>query len=79
MHVAADVDVRGTLVVDRDIPVEFQSMACEVDIQAEEGTDNRHVQQLVEAAERSCVVLQTSRSGVPVETTVDVESGIAQH
>lgn len=71
--VTADVDVRGTLVVEEDVPVGFQSMECHVDIRAEDGTDPELVGRLVEAAEYSCVNLQTLSSGVPVKTTIDRE------
>ncbi len=72
VEVTADVDVRGTLVIEEDVPVGFQSMECHVDIRAEDGTDPELVEQLIEAAEYSCVNLQTLTSGVPVETTVDM-------
>ena len=71
VDVAADVDVRGTLLVDRTVPVGFQAMRCHVDIEAVEGTDPKLMQKLLAAAEHSCVVLQTLRSGVPVETSFD--------
>lgn len=71
VEVTADVDVRGTLIVDRDVPVGFQSMKCTVDIQPEAGTDRELVNELLNAAEYSCVNLQTLRSGVPVETDVN--------
>lgn len=68
VDVTADVDVRGTLLVDRETPVGFQNMQCRVDIQADEGTDPKLVQRLLAAAEHSCVVMQTLRSGVNIET-----------
>lgn len=71
--VAADVDVRGTLVVDEDVHVGFQSMECQVGLRAEDGTDPELVKTLVEVAEHSCVNLHTLRSGVSVETSVDIE------
>lgn len=71
VHVTADVDVRGTLVVDRNVPVGFQSMQCHVEMKAAEGTEQKLVERLLAAAEHSCVVLQTLRSGVPVETTLN--------
>lgn len=71
VNVTADVDVRGTLLVDRTVPVGFQSMQCHVDVQAAEGTNPQLMQKLLAAAEHSCVVLQTLRSGVPVETSFD--------
>lgn len=68
--VEADVDVRGTLLVDRDVPVGFQVMRCRIELTAEEGTDRALVDRLLAAAEHSCVNLQTLRSGVAVETSL---------
>lgn len=68
VEVTADVDVRGTLLVETTVPVGFQSMRCHVHLQAAEDTDPKVVQKLLSAAEHSCVVLQTLRSGIPVET-----------
>lgn len=73
VEVTADVDVRGTLVVSRDVPVGFQSMQCHVNIEPAEGTDPKLVRKLLNGAEYSCVNLQTLRNGVSVETSVDVE------
>ena len=70
VDVTADVDVRGTLVMDRTVPVGFQTMRCHVTIQAAEGTDPGLVEKLLAAAEYSCVNLQTLRSGVAVELGV---------
>lgn len=70
VNVTARVDVRGTLLVDRAVPVGFQSMRCHIDVQAAEGTDPRALKRLLAAAEQSCVVMQTLRSGVPIETSV---------
>jgi uncharacterized OsmC-like protein len=66
--VEADVDVRGTLVVDRSVPVGFQKMRCNVRLEAAEGTDPEILKRLLAAAEHSCVNLQTLRSGVSIET-----------
>lgn len=68
VEVTAEVDVRGCLVVERDVPVGFQSMAVRVDLDPEAGTDPDLVEQLTQAAEYSCVNLRTLTSGVPVET-----------
>jgi len=69
VDVTANVDVRGTLVVDRQVPVGFQTMRCRVDCRAAPDTDAKLVQKLLEAAEQSCVNLQTLRAGVAVETS----------
>jgi len=68
VDVTGEVDVRGTLAVDRQVPVGFQKMHCRVDFQAAPGTDPRTLEKLLAAAEHSCVVLQTLRSGVAVDT-----------
>lgn len=69
VDVTAEVDVRGTLVVDRTTPVGFQTMRCQVHLQAAEGTDPQLLEKLLAASEYSCVNLQTLRAGVSVETT----------
>ncbi len=71
--VTAHIDVRGTLMVDRDVPVGFQKMDCDVEIQVAEGTDPSLVDKLISAAERSCVTLQTLSNGVEIETAVHKE------
>jgi uncharacterized OsmC-like protein len=70
VEVIADIDVRGTLLVDRSVPVGFQKMQCHVNFQAAEGTDPRLIEKLAAASEHSCIVLQTLRSGVTVETNI---------
>lgn len=68
----AHVDVRGTLVVDRAVPVGFQRTECRVHLRPASGVDPAKLQKLIAAAEHSCVVLQTLRNGVAVETQFSV-------
>jgi len=72
VEATGNVDVRGTLVVDRDVPVGFQSMQCKVDIQASDATSKQELQKLLAYAEYSCVNLQTLRKGVDIETTINL-------
>lgn len=67
VQVTAGADVRGTLAMDKDVPVGFQAMTCEVEIHAKEGTSAAIIERLKSAAERSCVVLQTLRNPPPIE------------
>ena len=69
--VDAEIDVRGTLLVDRSVPVGFQRMECRVHLQPADDADPAKVQMLLAATEHSCVVLQTLRKGVPIETRLD--------
>ena len=68
--VTAEVDVRGTLMVARDVPVGFQKMNCEVNLEVDENTPEQARMKLIAGAEQCCVVLQTLQSGVPVELNV---------
>jgi uncharacterized OsmC-like protein len=72
VKVEADLDVRGTLQVDPTVPVGFQAMRCEVNLEPAEGSDPESVEKLFDAAEHSCVNLATLRNGVPVETTLNI-------
>jgi uncharacterized OsmC-like protein len=67
----AEVDVRGTLVVDRNVPVGFQKMKCEVRLEPAGDVPAEKMRMLLAAAEYSCVVLQTLRNGVQVELRTD--------
>ena len=73
VEVTADVDVRGTMAIEREVPVGFQSMRCQVNLQTAGGTDPKLVKKLVKGAEHCCVVMQTLRSGVPVETDFHID------
>ena len=66
--VEADVDVRGALLVDPSVPVGFQKLRCRVDLQPGAEVDAAKTQILLAAAERCCIVLQTLRNGVAVDT-----------
>jgi len=67
VSVGADVDVRGTMMVARNVPVGFQAMRCQVDLRAKAGTSPALLGRLKAAAEHSCVVLQTLRQPPPVQ------------
>ena len=71
VQVHARVDVRGTLGMNRAVPVGFQSIDVQVLLRAAEGTSSARLRQCCRAAERACVVLQTLRSGIPVHLVLD--------
>ena len=70
VEVAADVDVRGALMVDRDVPVGFSAMRCHVDLATAEGTPADLTEAMIASAEHCCIVMNTLRGGVPVTTDV---------
>lgn len=68
VRVAAQVDVRGALGMDADVPVGFQSMTCDIDLKVQEGTSAKLLESLRIAAQRCCVVQQTLHRPPPVKT-----------
>ena len=68
VRVTATVDVRGTMAMDRTVPVGFQAMTCDVKMEVKEGTEAKKVEQLQVAAQKCCVVQQTLKSPPIVET-----------
>jgi uncharacterized OsmC-like protein len=80
VKVTAECDVRGCLLVERGVPVGFQRMQCSVDLRPRGDVKKENLQMLLTAAENSCVVLQTLRGGVKVQTefeTVDTADAAA--
>jgi uncharacterized OsmC-like protein len=75
VEVRAELDVRGTLLVDRTVPVGFQRIECRVRLQPGADVDPAALRPLLAAAEHSCVVLQTLRKGIAVETVLDQTPG----
>lgn len=64
--VEAHVDVRGTLLVDRTVPVGFQKIDIVVRIDVASAVEPRKIDVLLKAAEHSCVVIQTLRNGTDI-------------
>jgi uncharacterized OsmC-like protein len=79
VDVSAEVDVRGTLLVDRTVPVGFQDIDCRVRLQPAPDSDPTKLRLLYAAAEHSCVVLQTLRHGVQVRARVEAPFSEAEN
>jgi uncharacterized OsmC-like protein len=77
VEVGAFADVRGCLMIDRQVRVGFQRIDVDVLIEAEEGTDPAQISKLTSVAERCCVVLQTLRSDTAVATRFRGPAAIA--
>ncbi|MBO3700265.1 OsmC family protein [Roseivirga sp. E12] len=61
----AEVDVRGTLMVDKSVPVAFQKMTLTVNVSCEQ-TAEQLLHTMLAATEKSCIVLQTLKMALPV-------------
>ncbi len=72
MVVTAEVDVRGALLLNPQTPVAFQKMHVSVHLDAAPGTSPTILNALLQAAETSCVILQTLRTPPPITTQYDL-------
>jgi uncharacterized OsmC-like protein len=68
-----DLDLRGTLGLDRQTPVGFTRIRCETRVSVKDDGRPERARRLLENAERYCVVLNTLRSGVPVESAFSLQ------
>jgi uncharacterized OsmC-like protein len=64
-----ELDVRGTLGVDRDAPVGFRSIRLTFAVDSD--ADDEKLATLLKLTERYCVVLQTIRGGVEVASGIE--------
>lgn len=69
LRAEGDLDFRGTLGVDKDVPVGFKNIRLSFNIQSPASAEQ--LSKLIEVTERYCVVLQTLRSQVNVQTRVE--------
>ena len=69
VNAEGDLDVRGTLGVDREAPVGFRAIRLRFAL--ETAADDAQLASLLKLAERYCVVLQTIAGGVAVDTTLE--------
>ena len=70
---SAKVDVRGTLMIDKSVPVGFQSM--HLDVVVVSPTPNQKKMHIVlGAAEKSCIIYQTIKQGIPITITSSFET-----
>jgi uncharacterized OsmC-like protein len=67
-----ELDLRGTLGMDREVPIGFSSIRCESRVSVKDDGRPERAKRLLENAERYCVVLNTLRGGVPVQSTFDL-------
>lgn len=64
VHAAGTMDFRGTLGVDRSVPVGFTALRLSFEI--ETTADQTAIEKLIQLTERYCVVYQTLAAGVSV-------------
>ena len=67
VHAEGELDFRGTMAVDRDIPVGFRAIRLEFDLESDAGPEQ--IETLIRLTERYCVVLQTMKTTPTLSVT----------
>ena len=67
VSVEGDLDLRGTLGIDKQVPAGFDAIRLSLDVEAPKASDEQ-LASLIEKTERYCTVLQTLRRPPPVES-----------
>jgi len=66
--VEGDLDLRGTLGVDKEVPAGFEAIRARFDVDAPDASAEQ-IESLISKTERYCTVLQTLRNPPAVDTT----------
>ena len=74
VQVEGDWDPRGTLAMGKEFPIGLTSIRCHTRVVIDEDEGGERSDRLLRSAERYCVVLNTLRQGVPVESTFELDS-----
>lgn len=73
IRATAKVDVRGTLMIDKSVPVGFQSMHIDALIIAKNANE-KLLNTLIKGAKHSCIVYQTIKKGTPITLDINIEN-----
>lgn len=74
ISVEADWDPRGTLAMGEQFPVGITAIRAHTRVAVAGDQREERARRLLRSAERYCVVLQTLRAGVPIESSFTLES-----
>jgi uncharacterized OsmC-like protein len=73
VQVEGDWDPRGTLAMGREFPIGLTAIRCRTRVVVDQDELGERADRLLRSAERYCVVLNTLRQGVQVESTFQLE------
>src|SRR4029077_11771203 len=76
VEVEADWDARGTLAL-RDYPIGLTAVRCVARVTVPQDVKGERAERLLRSAEKYCVVLNTLRNGVPVESTFSLDQDVS--
>ena len=73
VNVEADWDARGTLAMG-EFPIGLKAIRCSTRISVAGDVNRERADRLLRSAEKYCVVLNTLRNGVPVESSFSIDA-----
>ena len=73
VKVTGDWDPRGTLAMGKEFPIGLTGIRCATTVKIKGDVGGERAERFLRSAERYCVVLNTLRQGVSVESTFDIE------
>ena len=73
--VEGDWDPRGTLAMGREFPVGLTAVRAHTRVVIPGDERGERAERLLKSAERYCVILDTLRQGLPVDSTITLEQG----
>ena len=74
IDVEGDWDPRGTLAMGKEFPIGLTGIRCRTRVVLRDDEGSERADRLLRSVERYCVVLNTLRQGLPVETTFEVQA-----
>ena len=73
VEVEGDWDPRGTLAMGREFPIGLTAIRCRTRVSVGPAVDEQRAARLLKSAERYCVVLNTLRAGMDVQSEFSLE------
>jgi uncharacterized OsmC-like protein len=70
----ADWDPRGTLAMGREYPIGIRAITCRTTVTIADDDRGDRAERLLRSAERYCVVLDSFRTGIDVDASIEVRS-----
>jgi uncharacterized OsmC-like protein len=74
VRVTGDWDPRGTLAMGKEFPIGLTGIRCHTAVSIKGDAGGDRTERFLRSAEKYCVVLNTLRNGVPVESTFAIDS-----
>ncbi len=78
VRVTGDWDPRGTLAMGKEFPIAITGIRCRTTVRIKGDFRGDRADRFLRSAEKYCVVLNTLRNGVPVNSTFQMEPADAQ-